>query len=148
MTKVGCTNGIDGIAPAGNTDVSPGAQSSLLARWDASLKASLKASRCKVLLCDLALVFFIGERPKGKELHEDNSLSARASTSLWIMGSFPLLRGTGCKAQLLSYTSLPPRSHLFSTKAHNWSFSLCRHSALSCNSFICLACSSYLLSMS
>ena len=80
-----------------------------------SLKASLKAERCKVLLHDLALVFFIGKRPKGRELHEDNSSSAGALTSFGIMGSFTLLRGTGCKAQLLSYTSLPQRSRLFST---------------------------------
>ena len=42
-------------------------------------------------------MFFVGERPKGGELPEDNSSSAGASASSEVMGSFPLLRGTGCR---------------------------------------------------
>ena len=94
---MGCTNDIDGIAPAGNTDASSRARSgwfcpllaSLLALREAPLTASLKAGRCEVLLCDLALVFFVGERPKGGELPEDNLSSARESASSGIMGLFP-----------------------------------------------------------
>ena len=61
--------------------------------------ASLKAWRCEVLLRDLALTFFGDERPKGGELLEDNSSYVGASASSEIMDSFPLLRGTGCKAR-------------------------------------------------
>ena len=133
----GCINEIYGIAPTGNNNVSAGAwfgwfyplPASLLALQDASLTASLKAGRCKVLLRDLALVFFGGERPKGGELPEDNSSFAGESASSDLMGSFPRLRGTGCKARLLSCTSLPPISRLFSIWAHNWSFSRYRRSA-------------------
>ena len=45
----------------------------LLARRDALLTVSLKAGRCEGILCDLALVFFAGERLKDGELLEDNS---------------------------------------------------------------------------
>ena len=79
--------------------------------------ASLKARRCEALLCDLALVFFVGEGPKGRKLLEDNSSSVGASASSRIMGSFPLLQGTGWRPRPLSCTSLPPRSHPFSTWA-------------------------------
>ena len=83
MPKAGCTNGINGIAPTGNTDVPLRAQfgwycplpTFLLARRDESLMESLKAERCKVLLSDLTLVFFASERPKDGELLEDNSSS-------------------------------------------------------------------------
>ena len=149
-------NGIDGIAPVGNTNASPRARSgwycslpaSLLARQNAPLTASLKVGRCKVLLHDLTLVFFVGERPKGGELPKDNSSFTGTSASSRIMGFFPLLRGTGCKARLLSCTSLPLKSRLFSIWAHNQSFSCCRLSASSCNSFVCLACSSCFFYMS
>ena len=80
---------------------------------DVSLTTSLKVGQCEVLLRDLALVFFVGERPKCGELPEDNSSSVGASASSGSMGSFPWLSGTGCKAQPLSYTSLPPRSRFF-----------------------------------
>ena len=149
MPKAGCTNDIDGITPTSNTDASPRAWSgwycplpaSLLTRRDASLTALLKASRFKILLRDLALMFFADERPKDGELPEDNSSSAGASASSWRIGYFPLLWGTRYKAQPLSCTSLPPRSLLFSTWASNWSFSRYR-------SFIFLACSSCFLFMS
>ena len=89
MSKVGCTNFINGIPLAGNIDASPGARSGwycplpayFLARRDKSLTVSLKAGRCEVLLRYQALVFFVGERPKGRELPEDNSSFARVSTS-------------------------------------------------------------------
>ena len=133
---MGCTNGIDGIAPIGSTDTSPGVWSdrfcpllaSLLAQWDMPLMASLKAERCEVLLHDLTLVLFSDDRPKGGELLEDNSSSTGASASYERMGSFPLLQGTRYKARPLSCTSLPPRSRLFSTWARNRSFSCCRRS--------------------
>ena len=83
----GCIDDIDGVALAGNTNSSLGAQScwycpfpsSLLARRDELLTTSLKAGRCEVLLRDLALVFFVGERPKGGELPKDNLSFAGAS---------------------------------------------------------------------
>ena len=122
VPKARCTNGIAGIMLAGNTNASPGAQSgwfcplptSLLALWDVPLTASLKAGRCEVLLPDLALLLFSGKRPKGGELPEDNSSSAGASASSRSMGSFPRLRGTGCKDRPLSCTYFPLRSNIFS----------------------------------
>ena len=80
---------------------------------DASLTTSLKARRYKVLLRDLALVFFVSDRPKGEELPEDNSSSAWVLTSARIMGSFPLLQVIKYLTQPLSRTSFP-RSWLFS----------------------------------
>ena len=127
LSGTGCINDIYGIAPTGNKNMSPRAWSgwfyplpaSLLALQDASLMASLKAGRCEVLLCDLALVFFGCERPKGGELPENNSSFAGASALSDLMGSFPRLRGTGSKARLLSCTSLPPISRFFSIWASN-----------------------------
>ena len=112
MPKAGCTNGINGIAPTGNTDVPLRAQfgwycplpTFLLARRDESLMESLKAERCKVLLSDLTLVFFASERPKDGELLEDNSSSVGVST---LTGSFPLLRLVRYAAQPLSLISFP-----------------------------------------
>ena len=121
IMKAGCTNDIDGIMPAGNTDASSGARygwhcplpAPLLAQRDTSLTVSLKVGRCKILLRDLALVFFAGERPKGRELPEDNSSFVGVSTSVGMMGSFPSLRVIGYAAQSLS-RALFPRSWLFS----------------------------------
>ena len=100
MPKAGCTNDIDVIVLVGNTNVSLGARSgwycllpaSFLARRDASLTTLLKVGRYEVLLCNLALVFFARERPKGAELPEDNSSSTGVSTSTRMAGFFPLLR--------------------------------------------------------
>ena len=102
---------------------------SLLARRDVPLMASLKAGKYEVLLRNLALTFFGGEKLKGGKLSEDNSSSAGASASSEIISLFPLLRGTGCKSRSLSCTCLSPRSCFFLPKPYNQSFSCCKISA-------------------
>ena len=54
-----------------------------------SLTASLKVGQCEVLLQDLGLVFFVGERPKGGELPEDNSSSVGGIGLIWHNGLLP-----------------------------------------------------------
>ena len=56
--------------------------------------ALLNVGRCESLWCNLALLFFAGER--SSELHEDNSSSVGVSMLSEIMGSFPLLQAVGC----------------------------------------------------
>ena len=69
---------------------------SLLAWRNVPLSALLNVGRCKCPWYDLALLLFAGKR--FDELLEDNSSSARVSTSSRAMGSFPLSRVVGCLA--------------------------------------------------
>ena len=100
----------------------------------------LNVGRWERLWRDLALLFFVGKR--FDELSEDNSSSNVVSMLSETMGFFPLLRAVGCFAWLLSCTSFSPRSCLFSTWVYKRLFSSCRCSTRSCNSLICLTCSS------
>ena len=61
---------------------------SFLTRRKVPLSVLLNARQCECLWHDLALLLFVGER--FGELLEDNSSSARVSTSSGMMDSFPL----------------------------------------------------------
>ena len=103
VLKEGYRSGTGGIVPAGNIDAFPMGYfswfyfllASLLAPPDASLTTSLKAGRCECFLGNLALIlpqaFLLSGGLMNGDLPKDNSSFARASMSLGIMGSFPLL---------------------------------------------------------
>ena len=61
---------------------------SLLARRNVPLSALLNVGRCECLWHNLALLLFVRERFSA--LLEDNSSSVGVSTSLGMMGYFPL----------------------------------------------------------
>ena len=81
--------------PMGNADAFPSTSFgwffprpvSLLTRRNVPLSALLNVGQCECLLSNLALLLFARER--FSELPEDNSSSARGSTSSGTMGSFP-----------------------------------------------------------
>ena len=121
-----------------------------------SLLASLRTRRCMPLMERLELregffmdsastLFFGGERSGSGELLDDNSSFATALLSPSRMGSLPLSCLTGGAGWLLP-RAFSPRSS--SKPAHRRSFSCYRWLARLCNSAICLACSSYFVSIS
>ena len=151
-SKVGYMNGSDGATPLCHVGTFFGAYSDCRR----SLLISFHTRRCMPLMerlewCEglfvdsASTLLFGGERSGSKELPEDNSSSTVASLSPGKMGSLPLfclIGGAGC---LLAH-AFSPRSS--SKKARRRSFSFCRWSAWFRNSAICLACSSYFVSIS
>ena len=121
-----------------------------------SLLISLHARQCMPLMEQLewrgglffysaSKLFFGGERSGSGELPEDNSSSVAASLSPGMMGSLPLLCLTGGVGWLLPH-AFSPRSS--SRRARKRSFSCYKWSAQFHNSAICLAYSSYFISIS
>ena len=121
-----------------------------------SLLISLRTRRCMPLmewlqrrgglfLDSASMLFFRGERSGSGKLPEDNSSAAVASLSPGRMGSLPLFCLIGCAGWLLP-RAFSPRSS--SKRARKRSFSCCRRSAWFHNSAICLACSSFFVSIS
>ena len=125
-------------------------------KWCLSLLASLRTRRLVPLtdrldrhmglfLDSASALFWGGERSRSGELLEDSSSSIGGSLSPMRMGSLPLfsrVRGAGW---------IDPReflSRLVSRRARRRSFSYCKRFTCSCNSAICLACSSCFTSIS
>ena len=150
--KVGYMNGSGGATPLCHVGTFSGACSNCRRSLLTSLHARLcmplteRLERCGGLFLDSASTsFFGGERSGSGELPQDNSSFATASLSPGRMGSLPLFYLTGGAGRLLP-REFSPRST--SKRARRQSFSCCRWSARFRNSSICLACSSYFVSIS
>ena len=150
--KVGYMNGSGSATPLCHV----GTFSRACSYCRCSLLISLLTRRCVLLtkwlerrgglfLDSAPTLFFGGERSGSGELLEDNSLSVATSLSPGRMGSLLLFCLTGGAGWLLLRAFLPRSS---SKKARRRSFSCCRRLARFCNSTICLACSSYFVSIS
>ena len=150
--KVGCTNGSDSATPLWNLGIFSGACSdyrlSLLnsLRTQRGMPLTDRLERRGGLFLDSASTLFFGGGKFGSgELPEDNSSSVVASLSSGRIGSLPLFCLTGGAGWLLPH-AFSIRSP--SGRAHRRSFSCCRLSAPLCNLAICLACSSFFVSIS
>ena len=145
-------NGIDGAMPLCHVGIFLGACSdcrlslliSLLTRRGMPLTERLE-QRGGLFLDSASTLFFGGGRLGSGELSEDNSSFAAASLSSGRIDSLPLFCLTGVVGWLLPRVFSPRSS---SKRAHRRSFSCYRWSARLCNSAICLACSSYFVSIS
>ena len=150
--KVGYTNGNDGVTPLCHV----GIFSRACTDCRCSLLISLHTRRGMPLTNRLErhgglffysapMLFFGGGRLRSGELPKDNSSSSTASLSLGKTGCLPLFCLIGGAGWLLPRVFSPRSS---SRRARRRSFSCCRWSARLCNSAICLACSSYFVSIS
>ena len=150
--KVGYTNGNDGATPLCHLGIFSGACSNCRR----SLLISLRTLRGMPLtewlerrgglfLDSASTLFFRGGRSGSEELPEDNSSSVVASLSSDRTGSLPLFCLTGGAGWLFPRV-FSPRS--YSRRARRRSFSCRRWLKRLYNSAICLACSSYFVSIS
>ena len=151
-SKVGYMNESDGATPLCHM----GTFSRACYDYRCSLLISICARRCMPLterlerrgdlfLDSASTLFFRGEISGSGELLEDNSSSPAALLSPGRMGSLPLFCLTGGARWSLAY-AFSPRSS--SKQARGRSFSCYRWSTWFRNSAICLACSSYFISIS